>query len=299
MYAAGGLRCWNDRVAVVSHTRADHQNHLQAANQKYQIGIEGIHYHSKPQDDRTFLGYVSPHEVITENPVAFYASRDLTFPKDLMGYKPNQDEEYTQAETKFFPEDFPSHYQDCTSALLCKSDIKTQLQLSSLLLNASTKNLLIQASDRYMNMSTFDTLPALMKDLSVFVTTIAQLENLFRNRSEDVWEMAEYLCSLGCEYVVMHDDAFGQYLVDGRSRKRYRIPAYPVAIIDPTGTQEAFCGGFLAGIKKNFDPVEAMLFGSVSASLTAEGTGPFFCLEAIPGLVDSRLKFARELVKSL
>ena len=297
LYTAGGMRCWNDRIAIVSHTRVEHQDFFRSINRKYQISIEGVHFHADFQDDRTFLGYISPHEVVIENPVAFYASRDLTFPRELFGY----DQKYleTHEETRFFPEDFPSHYRDCTSALICQTDLKTQLQMSSLLLNASTKNLLLQSSDQYMNMANFDALPALMKDLNVFVTTTAQIENLFRNRSQDTWEMAEHLCNLGCQYVIMHDDTFGQYLVDGRLKKRFQLPAYPVSIVDPTGMQEAFCGGFLTGIKKNYDPVEAMLYGNVSASLTAEGTGPFFCMDAMPGLVDSRLNFARELVKSI
>jgi sugar/nucleoside kinase (ribokinase family) len=74
---------------------------------------------------------------------------------------------------------------------------------------------------------------------------------------------------------------------------------YPVNLIDPTGILESFCGGYLAGIKKNFDPLEALLWGTVSASFTGEGTGPFYGVDSVPGLIQSRFNFASELVKNL
>ena len=50
------------------------------------------------------------------------------------------------------------------------------------------------------------------------------------------------------------------------------------ALADPTGAGDAFCGGFLAGYRQTYDPVQAVLHGSVSASLVVEGSGAFLCL---------------------
>jgi sugar/nucleoside kinase (ribokinase family) len=70
-----------------------------------------------------------------------------------------------------------------------------------------------------------------------------------------------------------------------------------VKTIDPTGFEEAFCGGFLAVMRKNHDPLQAMMSGSVTASVKLEGTGPFFPLEAAPGLLAARMERIKDWIK--
>ncbi|WP_322808043.1 PfkB family carbohydrate kinase, partial [Thermanaerothrix sp.] len=65
---------------------------------------------------------------------------------------------------------------------------------------------------------------------------------------------------------------------------------------DPTGAGDAFCGGFLAGYRQTYDPLAAVLHGNVSASLVIEGSGPFYALEALPGLAQARLEALRDAV---
>lgn len=295
LYAAGGLCCWKNRIAISSHAHAKNQLILERVQKKYQIDFRGVHFRPEVKDDRQFLGYVSPYEIITENPVAFYASKNLPFPKDLIGFNRSD----THEDQKFFPEDILPNYWDISTALLCNSCLNFQLQVSSMIQKASTKTLLIQSSEQYMKMSNFDILPILLKDVTVFVTTVNQISTLFRHRSQDIWEMAEYLCSLGCEHLVIEDGRFGHFLYDRQTKKRYHMPFYPVDLVDPTGIHESFCGGFIAGLKNRFDPLEALLQGSVSASFTGEGIGPFYGVDAIPGLLQSRLDFSRKLLTTL
>ncbi|HCS38195.1 MAG TPA: hypothetical protein DIW44_01255 [Anaerolineaceae bacterium] len=299
LYAAGGLRCWNDRIALVSHTSINNRHALERIKKKYRIDFQGVHFYNKDCDDRQFLGYVSPNEVVIENPVAFYSSRKLCFPKDLAGYKKNESEIQVNGKSKYYPEEFPIHYRDISAALICPANFSTQIQLSTILLNASTKNLVVLSSPQYMNLSNFEAMPILLKDLTAFVTTSDQIRNLFRNRTTSLWEMADQLCSLGCEYVVISDDVNGFYLFDRNSNRRIQSPAYPVECLDPTGMLASFCGGFLAGFKKNYDAIEALTHGIVSASFTCEGSNPFFGADAIPGLHLNRLKLVRELVKKI
>jgi len=297
LYAAGGLRCWNDRIAIVSHTSSRYRHALERINKLYKIDFQGVHFHNDGEDDRQFLGYVSPNEVVVENPVAFYSSRQLSFPKDLLGYTKNDPEIQINGRSKYYPEDFPKQYRDVTASLICPANIATQIQLSTILLNASTKNLVVHSSPQYMNLSNFETMPVLLKDLTAFVTTTDQIRNLFRNRSSDLWEMADQLCSLGCDYIIINDAVNGFYLYDQKSNRRIQSPAYPVDCIDPTGLLSSFCGGFLAGYKRNYDAIEALTLGIVSASFTCEGSYPFFGADAIQGLHQNRLKLVKELVK--
>lgn len=299
LYSAGGLSCWNDRIAVIGHTHIRHQTQLAQIHEKFQIDFSGIQYHDNLPDDRIFLGCATLQEIIHENPVAYYAAKNLPFPRSLIGYSKKNKTDLVTGRSKFLPEDIPQHYREATMSLICPFDLITQLQLCSMLLQTATKTLVLQSNPEYMKMELFETLPVLMKDLTAFVTTIAQIKSLFRNRTTDIWEMAEYLCSLGCSYLIAADEHFGFHLYDRASRQRYQTPTYPVFLVDPNGILDSFCGGFLAGMKNSFDPIEALIHGTVSASFTGEGSGPFFGSEALSGLHHSRLKFARELVKKI
>jgi len=77
------------------------------------------------------------------------------------------------------------------------------------------------------------------------------------------------------------------------------VPAYPSRMADPTGAGDAFCGGFLAGYQKTFDPLQAALYGNVSASLKVEGSGAFYPLDILPGLAEARLSALKELVREV
>ncbi len=299
LYAAGGIRCWNERIALISKTNENHRLGLQHLHKRYLVDIEGVSFPSNIPESPHFIGYLSPHEVFCGNPVPFYASRKIEFPKGLIGDNLPTGSALPTRSMKYLRQDFPIHYRDITAALVCKSDLPTQLQLTSLLQKGPTKILVIQASDEYMHKDQYENMPVLLKDITAFFANEYQLASLFQNRSRDKWEMITILAGLGCEHVLIEDANFGYYLFDRHSGKRIHVPAYPASINDPTGHQESFCGGFMAGIKRNFDPVEALLCGTVSASFTTEGSGPFYCADAYPSLIQSRFNFARKLVKVL
>lgn len=56
------------------------------------------------------------------------------------------------------------------------------------------------------------------------------------------------------------------------------IPVVPVDAVDPTGAGDAYAGGFLAGLLRTGDPLEAALWGTVSASFIIEGYGAAYAL---------------------
>ncbi|MGZ6347424.1 MAG: carbohydrate kinase family protein, partial [Anaerolineales bacterium] len=110
---------------------------------------------------------------------------------------------------------------------------------------------------------------------------------------------AEALGDYGCEFIVVKRGARGQMLYDSVSKKKWEIPAYPARVVDVTGAGDSFCGGFLAGYQKSYDPLRAVLYGSVSASLTIEGTGALHVLETLPGLAQARLDSLDGLVRQV
>jgi sugar/nucleoside kinase (ribokinase family) len=102
--------------------------------------------------------------------------------------------------------------------------------------------------------------------------------------------MAEALAAYNCDMVVIKCGERGQLLFDCMSHTHWEVPPYPARLVDPMGAGDAFCGGFLAGYRRTFDPLQAVLHGNVSASLVVEGTDPFYALDALPGLAQARLE---------
>jgi hypothetical protein len=55
----------------------------------------------------------------------------------------------------------------------------------------------------------------------------------------------------------------------------------------------------VAGYQQTYEPLEAVLHGNISASLTLEGSGAFHALDALPGLAQARLETLRDGVRLL
>lgn len=71
---------------------------------------------------------------------------------------------------------------------------------------------------------------------------------------------------------------------------RTHVPVRATDVVDPTGAGDAFCGGFVVGLARTGDPVEAAKYGSVSASYVIEAFGALDVLSVDRGLVPERLE---------
>ncbi|HEC60679.1 MAG TPA: carbohydrate kinase family protein, partial [bacterium] len=147
----------------------------------------------------------------------------------------------------------------------------------------------LDPSSGYMNPTFWGDVPALITGLTAFIPAEEDLRFLFQGRSDDLWQMCEALAAYGCEIIVVKRGERGQLLYDAATRTRWEITAYAARVVDPGGAGDAFCGGFLAGYRRTYDPLQAVLHGNVSASLVVEGVGPFYALDALPGLAQARL----------
>jgi sugar/nucleoside kinase (ribokinase family) len=75
-----------------------------------------------------------------------------------------------------------------------------------------------------------------------------------------------------------------------------RIPAAPVALVDATGAGDTFCGGALVGFTLANSPLDALLFGAVSASFCVEALGLAGLASAAGDKAQQRLAALRERV---
>ena len=298
LYSAAGLGVWERDAGLIGRGGADYP--VEWLDKAVQFGFDrrGVRLLPDPLDLRNFIAYADPDIRLVENPVLQFAQRGLPFPKSLLGFAnppPRLDSKTQPGITTIRLKDMPQDYFDATAAHVCPLDFLSQTLLPSSLRQGHISTITVDPAPSYMNPVFWDEIPAVLHGLTAFITNEKKLLNLFQGRSTDLWEMAETLGNLGCEIIVIKRGARGQYLYSHANHTRWMVPAYPGNCTDPTGAGDAFCGGFLAGYRKTYDPLEACLYGNISASLVIEGSGPFFVLDALPGLANARLEAFRNM----
>jgi sugar/nucleoside kinase (ribokinase family) len=300
LYAGVGLRIWETDIGLIGRVGEDYpQSWLENLDQ-WGFDRRGIQVLPEAIDLRWFAAYPDGSTCITDNPVTQFAERGLPFPKVLLDYVtlPVQiDSRIRMQPLTLRLGDIPSDYLDAGAAHLCPLDYLSHNLLPSVLRQGHITTITLDPSPGYMSPTYWENIPAVMTGLTALLTSEAKLRNLFQGRSSNLWEMAETLAGFGCEIVVIKRSEKGQYLYDGLSHTRWTIPGYPAHLVDPTGAGDAYCGGFLAGYKRTYDPLQAALYGNISASLVIEGSGVFYALDSLPGLADARLLALKDMVR--
>ena len=302
LYAGGGLRLWDEEVGLLARVGEDYPHHWLHDFEKRSFDVRGIRLLPESVDLRTFVGYTETFEASHSSPVSQFARRELTFPKSLLGYQPPPDFQEDEREPlPYAPTvgDIPKDYLNTSAVHICPLDFITQGQLFATFKAGSASTITLDPWPGYMLPKFLKDLRALLSGLTAFIPSKEELQALFWGQTNDLWEMVEALGEYAPEFIVVKNGGRGQLLYDVNGQKRWEIPAYDSRMADPTGIGDAFCGGFLAGFRKAYDPLEAVLYGNVSASLKAEGSGAFYPLEVMPGLADARLNALRVAVRRI
>lgn len=298
LYAAAGLRAWESSIGLVGRVGDDYPREW--LNECIARGFDtsGIRILPKKLDVREFISYNESFEVSRINPVTHFARREMTFPKSLFAYQPIEERKMDEAGALIVT-DIPDKFLTARGALLCPMSLVTQTQLIAGMKRGQVHTFVLEPAAASMTPTARRELPALLNGVTAFLTSQEDLKNLFWGQTHDLWKMAEWVSMYGCEYVVIKCGVRGQLLYHVSTKRKWEIPAYPARLADPIGAGDAFNGGFLAGYCKNYDPLEGVLYGNVSASLKLEGTGAFYPLDVIPGLAAARLNALRDMVREV
>ena len=301
LYAAAGLGVWDSNVGLLARVGEDYPHEWLLSFKEYGWDTRGIHILTGALDLRYFQARLEPGRFQRTNPVTHFARINLPFPKALLGYQPPAEVDDRKATQPASPRpgDIPADYLNAHAAHLCPLDYLTTSRLLSTFRQANVTFLTMDPYAAYMTGTAFDDMRSLLQGLTAFLPSEEELRAIFWGRTNDLWQMAEALGNFGCELIIVKRGAHGQMLYDSASKKRWEIPAYPARLVDLTGAGDSFCGGFSAGYLKTFDPLRAVLYGSVSASLTIEGSGAFHALDALPGLAQARLDALSGLVRQV
>jgi sugar/nucleoside kinase (ribokinase family) len=237
-----------------------------------------------------------------KNPFSYLSRRDVALPSELIGYSshwPLKSSRRERGEISIREAEIPLAYKSASGAHICPLDYLSHNLLPAMLRGKGFATLTLDPCSSYMTPDFFGDFPALLPGLTAIFPSEEDLRSLYKGKSVDLWEIATDLGHYGCELVVIKRGARGQYLYESATERKWDIPAYPARVVNPVGVGDAFCGGFLAAYRRSFDPLEAVFHGSVSASLTIEGQGAFFGLEALPGLAEARLEVLRGTARAV
>jgi ribokinase len=302
LYAAGGLALWGARAALLGRVGEDYPQQWLRDIDGRGFDVRGIRIDSRSADLRYFAAYGDKFERSNAGPVAHFARRGLTLPRSLLGYRPPATSQATAREPDPLsptPLDMPAEYRALRYAHICPMDLVAQTSLVSTLVSTAQGGVSLDPSPEYMARPRWREVRALLRGVTAFQPAEEELRSLFWGETNDLWEMAEAIAACGPQTVVVKRGARGQYLYEAGSRRRWEITAYASRLADPTGAGDAFSGGFLAGLQKSDDPLQAVLRGNVSASLKLEGSGPFYPMAVMPGLAEARLHALQDQVRAL
>lgn len=300
VFAAVGARIWSDSVGIISRVGVNFPSEWLHDLEQHGVATKGIIVLPEAMDTRTFYAYLSTEERVDTNPASHYLRINQPLPKDLVGYHSSterQDDRRAFGPLALRPGDLPEEIKEARAVHLAPDAFLSHSSIPYHLRELDVPLITLDPGERYMEPGFRDELQVIVSGLDAFLPSEAEARAYFRPRAMNLWEMSEVFGAMGCRFVIIKCGARGQILWVQETGTRMRIPAYPANVRDVTGAGDSFCGGFLVGLDRTGDPVEAALYGSVSASLTIEGTGALYALQVLPELVAARLESLRPLVK--
>lgn len=301
LYAASGLALWNERPGLIARVSVDYPDDWIEAIAGKGFDVRGIHKADERFDERAFFAYSRDGTPEYGFPMFRFAERGLAFPEELLGYtglaRSPAEKGGAPAGQSLAPGDIPPAYLDARAAHIAPLDVKSVRLLCTALPQGLIRTLTLDPDDSLLDPLQRDTLGSLLKGLTALICSEDRLRSYFSSLTSDLWELAASLAQQGCEAVVIWRGMNPSLLYLRQPNQRFVIPAYRITPRDPTGAEDAFCGGFLVGYEKAFDFVEGCLYGAVSAAFAMEGTGPFYPLDALPGLAEHRLEALRDHVR--
>jgi hypothetical protein len=304
IYAAAGLGVWElkNQAGLVARVGEDYPREWISKFKMRGFDIRGIRVLPEAIDLRSFYVYTDIYTRLNEDPAAHFTRLQQPFPKALLNYsrvRNTYDSRTQLTQTSLRQSDIPADFLEASAAHICPIDYLTHTLLPAVLRQYGCTTVTLDPSTGTMTPTFWDDIPALVSGLTAFLPNEEEMRMLFQGRSTDLWQMMETITDYGCELVVVKRGERGQYLYDRATKNHWEISAYPARVVNPTGAGDSFCGGFLAGYRQTYDPLQAALFGGVSASLTIEGNGAFYALDALPGLARARMEALKESLRKV
>jgi hypothetical protein len=281
-YSALGMRIWTDSVGIVSSVGARYPqaeiDRLGAAG----FDVSGIHRRRSAREFEVRLVYDAEGKRVYQPPGGVLSALQRYAP-GLLGAVagPMWRSLVPQAE------DIPGEFLEAEGALVCASEYQTQASIAQRL-HGRVKAMVLDPPT--LVLQPHGTVPKGLVDLSIPDYVLPSEQELFEYFGDDTapLEGAGRLKQLGARNVAVKLGERGSMVYDGRRGEWLTVPIYRTQVVDATGAGDAYGGGFLVGLVETGDPVQAALYGTVSASYIIEDYGGESALGATRAEAEAR-----------
>jgi sugar/nucleoside kinase (ribokinase family) len=300
VYAAVGAKLWGVSVGIWARKGENYQSEWLDKLTETGIHTEGVVTIPGSHDHRTFFAYTADGRRDDLNPAAHFARINKPLPPDLLDYvdstpgQANPDEYETLG---IRPEDWPDAYDGVTAVHLAGHGLCSHLTVPPLLREKGVRIITMDPGERYMVPEYSQSIRQIVQQVDAFLPSEMEIRSLF---GEDMGYLAaaQVLCEWGAKLVVVKMGADGVLVVEDNGRSTHLTAFHQTndaRVIDVTGAGDAFCGGFLAGLKQTNNAVQAAQMGLAAASIIIEGYGTLYPLTSHPQETQKRLKTIQNL----
>lgn len=293
LYAAVGANIWSSQVGIVAVVGYDWPADYTTTLAESDVDISGL-----VQKDEETLRAWTIYEVsgyrryfsrntelvlLTPSP---YSSTPLST-EDAARY--SEAARRVHLRSSPLPQELPAYLWDVDTIHLSPMRMETTLAWIDYL---KTKPDIFVSLDilPYDINSNFDDpdLRKLLSRVDAFLPSEAEVESLMPNHDTELF--CREIAARGPKIVVVKEGDHGASVYDRYRDLFYQIAPYPAEVDDLTGAGDSFCGGFSIGYFETRDPLQAVLYGTVSASFVIEGFGGLHSLKKSRIQAEQRLE---------
>lgn len=295
IHTAVGMSYWERHPGLISRVGRDFPESFLQLLRDHGMDTSGIKRLERPMEFRRFRSYFGGDAGKSVSFLSKYFEAGLSLPHDLLGYQCSpEDEEETmkRRDQTIVARDVPAPYLEAAAVHFCPMDFLTHDLLTPVFRQQGQKLITIQSSYRYMIPHFFEQVKDMVKSLSAFITTENELRKLFgdEKRITDTDTMCGILLDTGLESIVIQCRDRSFKAVSRKDRKPVIMPPYDTEIFNPMGEVEAFCGGFITGLRELYELIPAFVRGGVAASFNCDTRDVLSAVDALPELLDAREK---------
>ncbi len=300
LYAASGFRLSGKTPGIISKISENRSRRWMRAYQDAGCDTTGISKVIGEFGQSRFYAISEDGRVSMDNPQKYFFNLNQPLPKFLLGYEPPQvsnDINRAIQPSSITPQDIPEEYLKINHLLVAPMDVYSHNMIPPFYRSRTDGRVLFCGSRSFMQPAFWYEFPPMIRGAGAFITSLTQLKRLFLGKTQDPWEMVEFIADAGVEIITVFAMDEMHMLYDAAARKKYRVPRINSEMVDPIGVFPTFFGAFCGGFITHFDPLESALMASVAASIKQEGSGPLYTLQTLPDLARARLESLRNDVK--
>lgn len=274
LYSAIGARLWELDTAIHSVTGDAYYKEIIDGISKYEINIEGIKEISGHGIELWIL-----HESNNEK---------QQVPK-LCSKK------YTELDP--LRDDIPAKLNSAEGFHIAPQSVNGQKEILNNIskLNYNPIITLDLQADKFINISDYkNKFP--YDQLTAFLPSREEVQIIWKENDMEKW--LREVAPSNIPYIVIKMGEDGSLVYSQEDDKIIKIPIYPTSKVkDTTGAGDSFCGGLIAGLKRNENILDAAIMGTVSASFVVEHLGALNT--RIPSLeeLNERHQYVKERVE--